>query len=183
MASGASHKTKGYGDRLVPKSGASVEQKPQYILPLSEHIPADLKVLPHWVLWRAELVNDRWSKVPYQVSGHKASSTNPSTWASFDAVWRRYTAGGYDGIGIVLTADIHLVGVDLDHCITDGTVEPWAMRIIACLQSYTEYSPSRTGIRIFCQGSLPVAGKKKGNVEFYQAGRYLTVTGAKYERN
>jgi putative DNA primase/helicase len=47
------------------------------------------------------------------------------------------------------------------------------------LNSYTEFSPSGEGVRIFVRGSLPsgIAGKKRGNIEAYSSGRYLTVTG------
>jgi len=53
------------------------------------------------------------------------------------------------------------------------------MDIIHKMNSYSEFSPSGEGIRIFVKGTLPdgVTGRKKGNIEIYQAVRYLTVTG------
>ena len=87
----------------------------------------------------------------------------------------------YDGIGFVITRDIGIIGIDVDHCFNrdNGQGEQWAIDIIQTLASYSEFSPSGEGIRIFVKGNLPggVAGKKKGNIEIYSAGRYLTVTG------
>jgi primase-polymerase (primpol)-like protein len=45
------------------------------------------------------------------------------------------------------------------------------------LNSYTELSPSGTGVRIFVYGKLPPIGRKTGDIEVYEAGRYLTITG------
>ncbi len=33
-------------------------------------------------------------------------------------------------------------GIDLDRCIAEGTLQPWAQEIIKALDTYTEYSPS-----------------------------------------
>jgi putative DNA primase/helicase len=152
-------------------------EKPPYLRPIPENIPSELKAHPQWVLWKAILRDERWTKVPYQVNGMTASPTNPATWNRFQVVLERFEAGGYDGIGIVLTRNLGLVGIDMDKYVTDGIIDSWAQSIIDRIESYTELSPSSTGIRIFCKGSLPVNGKRKGNIEFYKSGRYLTVTG------
>jgi primase-polymerase (primpol)-like protein len=59
-----------------------------------------LKTFPNWVLWKLVLAKNKWTKVPYQPSGRKASSTDPVTWSTYrsviDAVDR------YDGIGFVI---------------------------------------------------------------------------------
>ena len=71
------------------------------------------------------------------------------------------------------------MGSDLDRCRDPetGTIEPWAQEIIDEIRSYTEISPSGTGIRILAQGSKPTGRCRKGSVEIYDHGRYLTVTG------
>ena len=83
------------------------------------------------------------------------------------------------GIGFVFTADDPFVGVDLDHCRDPetGEVEPWAQEIVDELDSYTEVSPSKTGLHSIVNGKLPPGGRRKGRVEMYEAGRYFTVTG------
>ena len=148
------------------------------------NIPDALKQIPQWVLWCFEERADKngelkATKVPYQVNGHRASSTDSYTWTSFERALAAYQQGKFDGMGFVVTKEIGIVGVDLDHCRDPhtGTIEPWARSITDRLGSYTEITPSRTGLRVFVVGSLPPQGRKKGNVEIYESGRFLTVTG------
>jgi primase-polymerase (primpol)-like protein len=141
--------------------------------------------MPRWVLWRWEqrldktIAEMKWTKPPYQPDGRLASSTDPATWQPFNQALAAYERGGFSGIGFVVTLELGMVGVDLDHCREPevGTIEPWAQAIIDRLDSYTEVTPSHSGIRIFLQGKLPPDGRKRGNVEMYESGRYLTVTG------
>jgi primase-polymerase (primpol)-like protein len=48
---------------------------------------------------------------------------------------------------------------------------------VATVDTYCELSPSGRGIRFFGYAKLPAAGRKRGNVELYDDGRFLTVTG------
>lgn len=68
-----------------------------------DNIPKELREYPNWVLWKLQQVNGRKTKVPYQVNGKTASSTNPNTWTSFDNVLQEYNKGQYSGIGFVFT--------------------------------------------------------------------------------
>lgn len=142
-----------------------------------DNIPKDLKELPNWVLWKLQKVNDRKTKVPYQVNGKTASSTNPDTWTSFDNVLQAYNKGQYSGIGFVFT-NTNISGIDIDHCITNGSINKDAQGIINLFNSYTEYSPSGQGIHIYVFGKIPKAIKSK-DIEIYSEGRYFTVTGNK----
>jgi putative DNA primase/helicase len=140
----------------------------------------ELKAIPHWDVWRLELVGDVWAKVPYNArGGGKAQSNNPATWNTFQRALRAYKAGGYDGINLALREGSGLVGVDLDHCgdIHTGRVEDWAFEIVHTVNSYTEWTPSGRGLRIFCRGTLPPEGRKRGDVEMYSSARFMTVTG------
>jgi putative DNA primase/helicase len=87
------------------------------------NIPSRLTAIPHWVLWRWEQRPDKktgkskWTKPPYQPNGNNANSTDPATWFPFDEILAAYHGGGFDGIGFVLTREVGIVGVDLDHCV------------------------------------------------------------------
>ncbi len=89
------------------------------LLPLVDNVPDTLKHLPQWVIWRGVWLADKgkYTKVPYQCNGSKASSTNPNTWTSFDKAVIAYQQEEYDGIGFVVSDQDSIVGVDLDHCI------------------------------------------------------------------
>ena len=147
-----------------------------------ESIPAELKTRPRWLLWRLEDRNGKPSKTPYQASGALAKVNDPSTWTSFNAALAAYLKGGFSGIGFALSDDDDLLGVDLDKCLDPdtGELEPEAADIVAMLPTYCEVSPSGRGLRLFAFGKLPQGGRRKGKVEMYESGRYLTVTGHRF---
>jgi hypothetical protein len=121
-----------------------------------------------------------WDKPPFNAHTRGlASSTDRRTWASFKKAFRTYKAGGWDGIGIVLTDDLGIVGIDLDHCRDKqtGKLKRWARDVIKSVGSYTEISPSGRGIRILARGRKPPGRCRKGPFEVYTTGRYLTMTG------
>ena len=57
-----------------------------------------------------------------------------------------------DGVGFVFT-DTEYTGVDLDGCLIDGKPTAEARQIIDALKSYTEKSPSGTGLHIIVKGN------------------------------
>jgi hypothetical protein len=71
---------------------------------------------------------------------------------------------------------IPYTGVDLDDCIENEQVAPWAEEIVLSLKSYSEVSPSGAGIKIWVEGAVPSAVKTK-QIEIYSTGRYFTMTG------
>lgn len=134
-----------------------------------------LKRYPHWVAWRYEQRDGKRTKVPKNpLTGLNASSNDAATWAGFDDA----SSVNADGIGFMLAHNVvNLVGTDLDHCVQDKIVAEWAMKIVDRLNSYTEITPSETGLRTWILGDLPPTGRKKGNIEMYKDLRFLTVTG------
>ena len=146
-----------------------------------EHIPDDLKALPQWVTWRYVWRKRKWDKPPRHArTGRLASSTDAKTWSAFDEVLRAYDhQQNLDGIGFVLTEDNGLSGIDLDHCRNPetGAIEPWAQGIVSHMQTYTEVSPSGTGLRVWLIATRPQKGRRQGSIEVYSWGRYLTCTG------
>lgn len=141
-------------------------------------VPADLIAHRQWVGWRRQVRGGKQTKPPYNArTGKLASTTDPKTWSTFEEA--RAVVSKYDGIGFVLTAHDPFVAFDLDHCRTPqtGEVTPQAKEIIESLDSYTEISPSGTGIRIFTKGTLPPGWRNRGGVEVYDRERYVTITG------
>jgi hypothetical protein len=159
---------------------------------LARNIPEALRRMSAWVVWKYVREVDAdgsvdWDKPPVNARTHAlASSTNPATWSRFDHALEALQRGGYDGLGVCLAprpleeGEVDaLVGVDLDKMRNPetGEVEPWALEVVRELDSYTEVSPSGTGLRIFCLGRLPKGRRKKAGFEMYEHGRYVTVTG------
>lgn len=140
------------------------------------NIPAELARLPQWVCWGKPGAAKR--KCPYDPrTGYPAKAGGPETWADFGTAARAVKAGQYEGLGFEFATGGGLVGVDFDHCIEGGRLEPWAAGWVDRLNSYTEISPSGTGLHIICRGKLPGAAVKRPRCEMYDWGRYLTVTG------
>lgn len=140
-------------------------------------IPDELKICNQWVVWRYEPDADgKMTKIPYQVNGIKASTTDPKTWDTYENVIK---ASGFDGIGFVF--DFPYAGIDLDHYRDPetGEISEYAKLVIAALNSYTEISPSGAGCHVLVQGTLKSSGNKNTElrIEMYDHARFFTVTG------
>ena len=121
-------------------------------------------------------------KVPINaMDGQPAKSNDPVTWCDFDTACLGKERFGLDGIGFMFSGD-GIFGIDIDHCYDPETreLDPAAAEIIETVQSYTELSPSGTGIHILCKGALPKGRKRRGAVEMYSTLRYFTVTGNQF---
>jgi hypothetical protein len=152
-------------------------------------IPQALKERDQWVTWRYEKEGKPVSKdiegatkIPYNPrTGHKASSTNKHTWTSYATAVQAATARKHNGIGFVFSEDDPFTGIDLDHCIDpDGSLQSWAMDIVTTMDSYTEISPSGSGVKIWVEGEIP-SSIKTPQIEMYFKARYFTVTGQHYD--
>ncbi|MGE7932148.1 phage/plasmid primase, P4 family [Viridibacillus arvi] len=152
-------------------------------------IPAELKALPQWILWKSETRNNKPTKVPYQVDGEMAQANNRRTWSTFATAVKFYLEGNYDGIGFVFSRQDNFIGVDIDKCVMDGKPNVFATEIIDTLDSYTEFSPSQKGLHIIIRGNLPQSvlgtGRKntKHGLEIYSYGRFFTFTGNRENSN
>lgn len=119
---------------------------------------------PIWVAWEARPNPDPTKdpiKVPIDANtGHPAKSNDPSTWAPMGKALNLAQRRGLAGVGVMLGPDPDqnpdrrhdmpfLVGVDYDGALkADGTLMPWAREMLLG-ETYTEISPSGTGIKAF----------------------------------
>lgn len=156
-----------------------------------QEIPLVLQQLPQWIMWKYEERNGKRTKVPYQPTGELAQPNNRRTWSTFHTAVKFYNEQPdvFSGIGFVFSKDDDFIGVDIDHCIVDGKINEFAQSIIDELDSYTEISPSLSGIHIIVRGSLPQSilgtGRKsvKHGIELYQCGRFFTMSSNKENDN
>jgi hypothetical protein len=153
--------------------------KPSILAPnlevLSNGFLGELRQREQWVNWRVEFRDGKWTKPPI------GKCNDPRTWKSFDAVVTLYQAQPQKiaGIGLVFAPDCPYCGVDIDDCCAPETkiIAPWALSIIKSIRSYTEVSPSGTGVKIICRGKWPGVKHRHGEIECYDRGRYFTMTG------
>jgi putative DNA primase/helicase len=156
-------------------------------IPHTPKLPAllELQARPQWVCWRREQRQGMFTKVPYNVrTRNRAQSDQPATWASYGQAVQALRTGAYHGLGYVFHQDY--TGIDLDHCVNpDGRIDPWAQAYLDRLESYSEYSPSGTGIHILVRGTIPSGLRRRAShapqqeaaIEMYCERRYFTVTG------
>lgn len=163
-------------------------------------IPAELRALDQWVGWRIEWRADakgerKPTKVPINLrTGRRAASDDPTTWATFAEALQAIP--DHDGIGFVFSEADEFFGVDLDGSRDPdtGDLAPWARQIVAAFNTYTEVSPSGTGVKLFGRGRLPEGawhkkpvpggaplGGKTPAIETYDRLRFFAVTGAALE--
>lgn len=147
--------------------------------PPSGSCPDGLVHRDQWVGWRTQERDGKQTKVPVNpATGRFASATDPETWTDFKTA-REHATTKDIGIGFVFTEDDPIVGVDLDDCRDpdDGILENWAHDIVTRLDSFTEVSPSGTGVHVLVEGELPEGRNRHGDVELYDDARFFTVTG------
>ena len=153
---------------------------------LYDNIPAMLKSRPNWVVWG---IRDSPPKSPFNPASLLAGRSAPAkagvrdTWSGYQNAVLCVKRGLARGIGYEFDGD-GLYGVDLDHVIGEsGALTPSALEIVGKLSSYTEVSPSGTGLHIFALApgaNITRHRKKDYFLEIYGEGRYFTVTGDIY---
>src|SRR5260370_13663859 len=146
----------------------------------SHGVLEELQEYDHFVVWRKTPEN---KKIPFDPTSKSLDRTDdPNTWGNLDQALKALRTGKYHGIGFVFAEDDPFTGIDIDHCVfrnqgTENSV-PYtneADKLISNFWSYTEYSPSKTGLHILVEGTVP-EGRRKHRVEVYTTGRYFTIT-------
>jgi hypothetical protein len=137
-----------------------------------------------WLAWKADAVD---GKVPYTERRsrlqpdrpRKASDKNSADWLTLAQARSLAARCHLDGVSLVLAysdgSNWVLGGADLDTCRSaDGTLTPWAAEAVGHLKSYTEISPSGTGLKIFFKVPASSVAKRATNkwVESSWTGRH-----------
>lgn len=160
----------------------AITVKEKILLVAGESIPDELKKLPQFLLWKAEWNEERkqFDKIPYQINGKKASSTDFATWNTFEKIFDVYEGSSdYDGVGFALTHLDPFSVVDIDGLQSTDDLDQLAKEVVN--MSYAEVSPSRTGLHIWFRYEYNKQRHKNKNsetgYEIYSTGRFMTITG------
>ena len=148
-------------------------------------LPLAMRRAKRWLLWKSIANGDKKPrKVPHYADGGRRSGkldtpADAARLVTYAQAVKAMRGGAYTGLGFALGGGWQ--GLDLDGCrdASTGFIAPWAEEIISQTETYAEISPSETGIHLIGKGdeSLRALGSNKSGVEFYNAGRYFTVTG------
>lgn len=139
-------------------------------------IPNEMKTYRQWVCWKlVDRGGEKPTKIPFNaLTGAMASVKEPLSWCTFDEAV--FYAPQYDGIGFVLTKDDPYTFIDLDDTAGNQANLDRQLRIFKEFDSYSERSPSGTGLHIIVKGHVP-NGRRRASVELYSTERYMTMTG------
>lgn len=160
--------------------------RPVIAPPVPGAIPAEMRALKRWAPWRAvwNEKKQKYEKIPHRAARpeYGLSNKNAAGWVTFDQAMEAYRTNldRFAGVGYLMTGPHGVTGVDLDHCVKDGVIADWAQEVIAKLDTYTEISPSGTGLHAMVAGDVPEdwTNHERG-IEVYggNEARFLCVTG------
>lgn len=165
------------------------------LLPVdAKGIPASMMDQPRWAPWRAEWNPEanggagKYEKIPHRSDRpeHGLSNKDGRGWVPFHRAMQVYLAnpGKFAGVGYLMTGKHGVTGVDLDHCRdpATGEIAPWAAEVAAKLDSYTEVSPSGTGLHVMVAADVDRdwTNHERG-IEVYGGNdaRFLAITGVR----
>lgn len=146
----------------------------------------DLQERQIWCTYILQQLQGKAKKVPLK-DGRMVSVMDDDTYSTFSEAKELEEHGLADGIGIRIGNGI--AGIDLDHVVSDGKLSDLANEIVSTMQTYAEYSPSKTGIHLLFMLEQPISYDtsryySKNNhfpdgqaVECYISGRFFTFTG------
>lgn len=137
-----------------------------------------------WINWRyGKSKKGKLTKVPIApwITGNTqipVSVTDPNNVTTFEEAYKS-ALNNQLGLGFVFFKGAKISGVDIDHCLINGTPSELALETMKTLPSYAELSPSRVGIHVIVEGVLNVDGFKntETGIEAYSTNRFFTFTG------
>jgi len=127
-----------------------------------------LKETPHWMCWYYSMDDEGdLRKKPYPHEGSDiykpgiARYNSEQSWLSYSEARDIQKSTNHPlGIGFVITEKDDYIALDIDDCMYDGNskLTHETKTIIESFSSYTEISPSKTGVHIIVKGQAPTQG-------------------------
>lgn len=153
-----------------------------WLIPRYDTIPELLKQHARWKFWTLDGEGKKVARKATEQKDRNIDANKSSNWSNWDqiiAASQKYNGPAFS-LGSVDNGPT-FPGIDLDGCRNPetGVIDGWAWSVIRSINSYTEISPSRRGVKIFLTGALPEDAPqgKVFKLEIYDRKRYFTVTG------
>ena len=157
-----------------------------------KNIPQELKLNGLWCGWKLT----EKGKIPFNLStGGYAKSNDETTFATYPILlntitkYLKFDENGKQIGGVGLGIFRGYSAIDIDHCVDEnGSISEMALDIITFCNSYTEYSPSKTGIRIIFKTQVKIdkdnfyINNSNLGLEIYisdNTSKFVTITGDK----
>lgn len=164
-------------------------EDPSTLSIITENIPVETKQYPHWVLWRWMLEFEKqsclfeWRKIPFQPNNadRRAAPNRPNEWSEFQAAYDVYNSDRNKWAGLWFSLGSLFVGLDIDDFVSLSEEDrARAVTDLKTLNTYTEVSPSATGVHALAKGHLLAGFRNRNaqlNYEIYKDGRFFSFTG------
>lgn len=154
---------------------------------LRKNVPEVMRNKPNWVIVRTRenMETGRLDKFLIDThTGKFAESNNPETWTDFDTACKYAKENGGVALAYALDGKDNIACIDLDGCIEkNGDFSPLAKKVFDnCDGTYCEKSVSGKGLHFFgiTKGADLRAFSKDGDMEYYQGGHFIAMTGDDY---
>ena len=173
-----------YDTYQKPSEGTKSDKFLKYEERLIEAVPQEMKDRPNWVAIKTWYNKEKGKveKRPIDCNtGEYADSVNPATWTTFDKARAFVKEKGYTTVAYALDGKDGICCIDLDGCLDEnGEYSALAKETMnKCGKTYMELSLSKKGLHIFgkTKGMDVRSFSKDGDMEFYQSGRFISMTG------
>ncbi|MFV0663134.1 DUF3987 domain-containing protein [Denitromonas sp.] len=149
-------------------------------------IPQALRDRPQWLVWRYERKpgDKKDRKVPYyshgsRRTGEQGSEADRASLVDYDTALAACAPLQGTGVGFAFLPGDGLIGIDLDRVRdpSSGALSDRARAIVDACASYTEVSPSGTGLHIYCKGHVDTFKSNVIGIEVFCGRQFFTVTG------
>lgn len=148
------------------------------------NVPPELKAHKAWLLWRTTEIHPttgKFNKIPYYPSrekrhggqGEAADLAKLGTWDEAIAAFNADKS--FAGVGIGMLPCWNTTALDVDHCVIDGKIRDDVAALVD--ETYSEISPSGTGIRAFWTGEAKNGKNNAEGYELYSTSQFVTITG------
>lgn len=155
----------------------------------AHNIPEELKRLKIWVLWAVANIDptrSKFGKVPYypvsqrKRSGEQGAESDLANLSTWEQAWTAFEQNSkFAGVGVAMLPKFGLVALDADKCVTgqgEGIVIADAVTAFSD-KTYSELSPSGSGVRSFWFGSADDGKNHAEGFELFHSKGFVTVTG------
>ena len=172
------------------------------------HMPQAMQDLPQWLVWKflQKPGAAKPAKIPYYVSGclrgwphgkpkdGKPTDQQPQVAQGHDldraalctldvALAKLASMPALAGVGFAFLPGDGLIGVDIDHAINaeSGEISELCAKVVDLCGSYTETSPSGTGVHIILAGESEKFKDDLVGLEVYAGSQYFACTGRRWD--
>ena len=156
------------------------------IFNVSRVLPPEIAEIRGFLTWKLVYKSGQKkpAKIPYYANGRlragdQGSAEDVAGLVTLTEALAAAKRDGSSGVGLAMLESWNITALDFDNCVIDRVVTSPEVSNL-CWGTYTEISPSGTGLRAFFKGYLPSRKDTKGEpfaVEVFGGNGYVTVTG------